>query len=67
MIFFRAIGWLISELIPAQICGRDYERAVAELDEVDDLESGELRQRFYCNRCGGGYYRPAHACGRGDT
>ena len=74
----RALGWLVSELIPAQAVrcakGRDWDAAVKAADgladfesERDYLEPDELRHWSYCNRCGGSYYRGAHDCGRDQT
>lgn len=65
----------VNKYWPAQawdvLNNRDYEAVVKRTPgddlngveaETDVLEPGELRNWFYCNRCGGGYYTGKHDC-----
>ena len=75
--FLRGLAYVANDVLaavwPAPAVGRAVDafawpEALTEVEaEVDHLEPGELNHRFYCNRCGGGYYTGQHNCLRDNA
>jgi len=65
---FATVGFLADIAIQSAVVQRSsgafsWPEALTKVeDESDALEPGELNHRFYCNRCGGGYYTGQHNC-----